>query len=88
MDEWPMLIVSLHGKSIPVREADTAKSVWIGGQANQLSQLTVAQPLIDNIHFATKNAAQEAVASLLESRPHWLRRDQAAFSCFLDAQLW
>ena len=54
MDEWPMLIVSLHGKSIPVREADTAKSVWVGGQANQLSQLTVAQPLIDSIHFATK----------------------------------
>jgi SagB-type dehydrogenase family enzyme len=30
MDEWPMLIVSLHGKSIPVREADTGKTVCFG----------------------------------------------------------
>jgi SagB-type dehydrogenase family enzyme len=70
MDEWPMLIVSLHGKSIPVREADTAKSVWIGGQANQLSQLTVAQPLIDNIHFATKERGTGSGSiSLGESAP-------------------
>ena len=33
VDEWPMLIVSLYGKSIPVREADTGKTVWFGGQA-------------------------------------------------------
>jgi hypothetical protein len=30
IDEWPMLIVSLHGKSIPLREADTGKTVWFG----------------------------------------------------------
>jgi SagB-type dehydrogenase family enzyme len=30
-DEWPMLIVTLHGKSIPVREADTGETVWFGG---------------------------------------------------------
>jgi SagB-type dehydrogenase family enzyme len=55
-DEWPMLIVSLHGNSIPVREADTGKTVWFGGQANQLSTETVAYPLIDSIHFATKQS--------------------------------
>jgi SagB-type dehydrogenase family enzyme len=57
MDEWPMLIVSLHGKSIPVREADTDKTVWFGGQANQLSKETVAHPLIDSIHSATKRSS-------------------------------
>jgi SagB-type dehydrogenase family enzyme len=53
-DEWPMLIVSLHGKSIPVHEADTGETVWFGGRANQLSKETIAHPLIDSIHFATK----------------------------------
>jgi len=56
MDEWPMLIVSLHGKSIPVREADTGKTVWFGGQANQLSKETIAHPLIDSFHLATKRS--------------------------------
>ena len=53
-DEWPMLIVSLHGESIPVREPDTGETVWFGGQANQLSKETIAYPLIDSIHVATK----------------------------------
>ncbi len=53
-DEWPMLIVSLHGKSIPMREADTGKAVWFGGQANLLSGETIGQPMIDSIHIATK----------------------------------
>ncbi len=53
-DEWPMLIVSLHGESIPLRAADTGETIWFGGQANQLSKETIAHPLIDSIHFATK----------------------------------
>jgi SagB-type dehydrogenase family enzyme len=57
VDEWPMLIVSLHGKSIPVREADTGKTVWFGGQANLLSKETIAQPLIDSLHIATKQSS-------------------------------
>jgi SagB-type dehydrogenase family enzyme len=57
MDEWPMLIVSLHGKSIPVREADTGKTLWFGGQANQLSKETIAHPLIDSFHLATKRSS-------------------------------
>jgi SagB-type dehydrogenase family enzyme len=56
-DEWPMLMVSLHGESIPVREADTGKTVWFGGQANLLSKETIDQPLIDSIHFATKQSS-------------------------------
>jgi SagB-type dehydrogenase family enzyme len=57
MDEWPMLIVSLHGKSIPAGEADTAKTIWFGGRPNQLSKETIAHPLIDSIHFATKQSS-------------------------------
>src|SRR5277367_4062711 len=60
VDEWPMLIVSLHGKSIPVREADTGKTVWFGGQATQLSKETIEHPLIDSIHFATKRSSIES----------------------------
>ena len=57
-DEWPMLIVNLHGKCIPVREADTGKTVWFGGQANRLSKETIAHPLIDSIHYATKRSSR------------------------------
>jgi SagB-type dehydrogenase family enzyme len=53
-DEWPMLIVSLHGKSIPVRTADVGETVWLGGLANQLSDEPICHPLIDRIHAATK----------------------------------
>jgi SagB-type dehydrogenase family enzyme len=70
MDEWPMLIVSLHGKSIPVREADTAKPIWFGGQANQLSKETIAHPLIDSIHFATKQSSGRSSGTFFaESAP-------------------
>jgi SagB-type dehydrogenase family enzyme len=69
MDEWPMLIVSLHGKSIPVREADTAKTVWFGGQANLLSKEMIAHPLIDSIHFATKRSSSSSGTSTAESAP-------------------
>ena len=43
-DEWPMLIVELRGKSIPlnepvpVREPDQREIVWYGGEPNQLSK--------------------------------------------------
>ena len=53
-DEWPMLMVGLEGASIPVREADAGETVWFGGRANRLSGETVAHPLIDRIHAATK----------------------------------
>ena len=56
-DEWPMLIVSVDGESIPVREADIGETVWFGGEANQLSKETIAYPMIDRIHSATKRSS-------------------------------
>ena len=53
-DEWPMLIVELRGRSVPVREPYAAETVWYGGHANQLSREGVAYPRIDGIHAATK----------------------------------
>ena len=70
MDEWPMLIVSLHGKCIPVREADTAKAVWFGGQANQLSKETIAYPLIEGIHLATKRGSIASSGTTTKSDPN------------------
>ena len=58
-DEWPMLVVSLHGKSIPVRKAEACETVWFGGQANQLSREIISHPLIDSIHAATKLSSIE-----------------------------
>ena len=53
-DEWPMLIVELRGRSIPVREPDACETVWYGGNANQLSKERTAYSRIDGIHGATK----------------------------------
>lgn len=64
VDEWPMLMVSLRGESIPVREADAGKTVWFGGQANQLSSETIAYPWIDRIHSATKSSSGSSHAGL------------------------
>jgi SagB-type dehydrogenase family enzyme len=63
-DEWPMLMITLHGESIPVREAETGKTVWLGGVANLLSKETIAQPLIDTIHSATKLTSSESDSRL------------------------
>jgi SagB-type dehydrogenase family enzyme len=69
VDKWPMLIISLHGKSIPVREADIGENVWFGGQATQLSKETIAHPLIDSIHLATKRSSCGGSAPPSQSRP-------------------
>ena len=53
-DEWPMLIVELRGRSIPVREPSGSEIVWYGGHANQLSKERTAYTRIDEIHGATK----------------------------------
>jgi SagB-type dehydrogenase family enzyme len=58
-DEWPMLLVSLHGASIPRRDPDAGAPVWWGGQANALSPETITYPLIENIHAVTKRAVAE-----------------------------
>jgi SagB-type dehydrogenase family enzyme len=53
-DEWPMLLVELRGRSLPVRPPDACETVWYGGQANQLSEERTAYTRIDGIHDATK----------------------------------
>jgi SagB-type dehydrogenase family enzyme len=53
-DEWPMLIVELRGRSIPVREPHACDTVWYGGHANQISRERTACTRIDGIHGATK----------------------------------
>ncbi len=62
-DEWPMLIISLDGESIPVREVDIGETVWFGGEANQLSKETIAYPMIDRIHSATKRSSNVSSAT-------------------------
>ncbi len=59
-DEWPMLLVSLHGGSIPVIKSDSGETVWFGGQANLLSKETIPSPLINDIHFATRQTRSES----------------------------
>ena len=53
-DEWPMLVVALSGRGVPVREAHTGEPVWYGGEANRLSPAEVAYTPIDEFHRATK----------------------------------
>jgi SagB-type dehydrogenase family enzyme len=58
-DEWPMLIVELHGSAIPLddfrpSDASAHKPEWSGGEANQLSQKQIHFPLLDRMHAATK----------------------------------
>ena len=53
-DEWPMLIIEIRGRPVPLREPGLCETVWYGGQANQLSAETIEYPLIEAIHNATK----------------------------------
>src|SRR6202044_2561766 len=53
-DEWPMLIVTLQGPSIPVISRETPKTVLYRGEANQLSEEKISYPRIEKIHGATK----------------------------------
>lgn len=54
-DEWPMLIVGLHGPSIPAGDSLHAADItWFEGRANRLSRESIDYPLIDGIHAATK----------------------------------
>lgn len=60
-DEWPMLIVKLHGRSIPMRELEEREPVWFDGRANQLSREKIDFPLIGAIHAATKLMNSERI---------------------------
>ncbi len=53
-DEWPMLLIELRGRSIPMCESNPGGIVWYGGHPNRLSREITAYPRIDAIHQATK----------------------------------
>ena len=59
-DEWPMLILELRGRSIPmrgrapVRELDRREIVWYAGKANQLSREKTVYKQIEEIHNTMK----------------------------------
>jgi SagB-type dehydrogenase family enzyme len=58
-DEWPMLVVTIGNatageRSIPERNLDPGEAIWKAGRANELSGETIAYPLINEIHHATK----------------------------------
>jgi len=53
-DEWPMLIVELRGRPIPLGKSHRVQSIWYGGDANQISKESSSFPQIDRIHRETK----------------------------------
>jgi len=53
-DEWPMLIITLQGPSIPVSRSQPPMTVLYRGEANQLSEEKISYPRIEKIHAATK----------------------------------
>src|SRR6266403_189683 len=63
-DEWPMLIIGLHGPSIPVRRLGPVETILLGGQPNRLSQEQVRYPLIERIHAATKLDTEATTPSI------------------------
>jgi SagB-type dehydrogenase family enzyme len=67
-DEWPMLIVSLHGPTVPVGMLDPVETIVFGGQPNRLSEKQKPYPLIERIHGATKHSTEAAVASPCQSK--------------------
>ena len=67
-DEWPMLIVGLHGASIPVNKLNADETVVFGGQPNRLSEEQKTYPLIERIHTATKLNAKSTIPCLDEPK--------------------
>jgi SagB-type dehydrogenase family enzyme len=57
-DEWPMLLVSLTGPLLTLRDRETQTAGPPGGRPNQLSLHSIAYPSIENIHAATKLAGE------------------------------
>jgi len=63
-----MLIVGLHGPSIPVNKLNADKTVVFGGQPNRLSEEHETYPLIEGIHSATKLCTESTIPSLGEPK--------------------
>jgi SagB-type dehydrogenase family enzyme len=66
-DEWPMLIIALHGPSIPVESTHSVEPLDSIGVANVLSAEFISYPLIEKIQSATK--IQSPAAPSLERQP-------------------
>ncbi|MGB9245518.1 MAG: SagB/ThcOx family dehydrogenase [Candidatus Acidiferrales bacterium] len=65
-DEWPMLIVELHGPSIPVRMLDPVERIFFRCDPNRLSEQQESYPLIERIHAATK-FTQTTIPSIVQA---------------------
>jgi SagB-type dehydrogenase family enzyme len=61
-DEWPMLLVTLRGQSIPVATRGPVETVFFRGEPNRLSDEQVPYPRIEQIHAATKLLAGTAIS--------------------------
>ena len=67
-DEWPMLIVGLHGASIPVNKLNADETVAFGGRPNRLSEEQRTYPLIERIHTATRLSTESTIPSLSQPK--------------------
>jgi SagB-type dehydrogenase family enzyme len=63
-DEWPMLIVTLRGPSIPLRAVDPVETILFGGKPNRLSGEQVRYPLIEEFHACTKRGTEGSTSWL------------------------
>ena len=67
-DEWPMLIVTLQGQSIPVAARGPSQTVLFRGEPNRLSDEQVPYPRIEQIHSATKFLTETTASPPQEKR--------------------
>ena len=62
-----MLIVELHGPSIPVRMLDPVETIFFRCEPNRLSEQQESYPLIERIHAATK-FTQTTIPSVVQAK--------------------
>jgi len=63
-DEWPMLIIELHGLSIPVRKLDPVETIFFRCEPNRLSKQQEPYPLIERMHASTKTSTETTISSI------------------------
>jgi SagB-type dehydrogenase family enzyme len=73
-DEWPMLIVAIHGPSIPMSMKAPVETILFNGHPNRLSREQTPYPLIERIHVATKLCAEVTIPSI--GRPNTTGRGE------------
>ena len=71
-----MLIVGLHGPSIPVNMLNADETAVFGGHPNRLSEVQEPYPLIERIHAATKLSTETTVPSF--GQPKVSRRGEVS----------